>query len=461
MELTIHTLTPGDKDLWFLPLGGTGEIGMNMNLYGHAGQWLMMDCGITFHSPLCTEAEAKTSILHKHDVVAADPWFISKRKEQLAGIVITHAHEDHIGALPYLWRRFKCPVYTTKYTAEILRRKLARDGQGDNIPIIEITSGERVDIGVFNVEWMLITHSLPEPHAFVIRTLAGNVFHTADWKIDLAPVTDKPFNPHAFKLLAKENILAMVCDSTNANRTGHSVSEQQCYKGLKQAIENAKGRVVVGCFSSNIARLITLAKIAKETGRYFALFGRSLQNTVGAAKTTGHWPDDLPVLDAFHCGYLLPEEVLAVATGSQGEPRAALNQLAKDTYRNVALEEGDLVIFSSIVIPGNEESIESLLTAYKGRKINTLLADDSELPIHASGHPCQEELKQMYEWVRPHIAVPTHGEAEHLQANAEIARLSHVPRSLTGLNGDLFKLAPEQSVVKQAVRTGRIALQQA
>lgn len=232
---------------------------MNMNLYGHAGQWLMMDCGITFNSPLCTESESKTSGLHKHDIVAADPWFISQRKEQLAGIVITHAHEDHIGALPYLWRRFKCPVYTTKYTAEILRRKLARGGLGDNIPIIEIDSGERVDIGEFNVEWMLITHSLPEPHAFVIRTSAGNVFHTADWKIDLAPVTDKPFNSHPFKLLAKQDILAMVCDSTNATREGYSVSEQQCYKGLKQAVVNAKGRVVVGCFSSNIARLITLA----------------------------------------------------------------------------------------------------------------------------------------------------------------------------------------------------------
>ena len=433
---------------------------MNMNLYGHSGQWLMIDCGITFNSPLCSEAEAKTSGLHKHDVVAADPAFISQRKEKLAGIVITHAHEDHLGALPYLWRRFKCPVYTTKYTAEILRRKLARDGQGDNIPIVEIDSGERVDIGVFNVEWMLITHSLPEPHAFVIRTPAGNVFHTADWKIDLAPVTDKPFNADAFKSLAKENILAMVCDSTNANREGHSVSEQQCYKGLKQAVANAKGRVVVGCFSSNIARLITLAKIAKETGRYFALFGRSLQNTVGAAKATGHWPDDLPVLDAFNCGYLLPQEVLAVATGSQGEPRAALNQLAKDTYRSVSLDEGDLVIFSSIVIPGNEESIGNLLKAYKGRKIHTLMAHESELPIHASGHPCQEELKQMYQWVQPQIAVPTHGEAEHLEANADIARLCHVPRSLTGLNGDLFKLAPEIGVAKQAVRTGRIALQQ-
>lgn len=458
--MTIQSISPSEKDLWFLPLGGTGEIGMNMNLYGHAGQWLMVDCGITFHSPLCTQAEAKTSALHKHDVVAADPWFISQRKEQLAGIVITHAHEDHLGALPYLWRRFKCPVYTTKYTAEILRRKLTRDGQGDNIPIIEIASGERVDIGVFNVEWMLITHSLPEPHAFVIRTLAGNVFHTADWKIDLAPVTDKPFNPQVFKQLAKENILAMVCDSTNANREGHSVSEQQCYAGLKQAVANAKGRVVIGCFSSNIARLISIAKIAQETGRYFALFGRSLQNTVGAAKATGHWPDDLPVLDAFHTGYLLPEEVLAVATGSQGEPRAALNQLAKDTYRNVSLDEGDLVIFSSIVIPGNEEPIENLLKAYKGRKILTLMADDSPLPIHASGHPCQQELQQMYQWVCPQIAVPTHGELEHLEANAEIARLSHVPVSLTGLNGDLFKLAPHGTLVKQVVKTGRIALQQ-
>jgi ribonuclease J len=433
---------------------------MNMNLYGHAGQWLMMDCGITFNSPLCTQAEAENSTLHKHDVVAADPAFISQRKESLAGIVITHAHEDHIGALPYLWRRFKCPVYTTKYTAEILRRKLARDGFGDNIPIIEITTGERIDIGVFNVEWLSITHSLPEPHAFVIRTPAGNVFHTADWKIDMEPVTDKPFNPHTFKLLAKQNILAMVCDSTNATREGHSVSEQQCYLGLKEATANAKGRVIVGCFSSNIARLITLAKVAKETGRYFALFGRSLQNTVGAAKATGHWPDDLPVMDAFNAGYLLPQEVLAVATGSQGEPRAALNQMAKDTYRNVSLAEGDLVIFSSIVIPGNEKSIKNLLKAFQERNIKTLMADDSKLPIHASGHPCQEELKLMYQWVQPQIAIPTHGEQTHLLANADIALQSYVPRSLSGLNGDLFKLAPEIKVVKQAVKTGRIALQQ-
>jgi ribonuclease J len=429
---------------------------MNMNLYGHAGQWLMMDCGITFNSPLCTQAEAENSSLHKHDVVAADPAFISQRKESLAGIVITHAHEDHIGALPYLWRRFKCPVYTTKYTAEILRRKLARDGVGDNIPIIEITTGDRIDIGEFNVEWLAITHSLPEPHAFVIRTTAGNVFHTADWKIDLKPVTDKPFNPHTFKLLAKQNILAMVCDSTNATREGHSVSEQQCYQGLKEAISNAKGRVIVGCFSSNIARLITLAKIAKETGRYFALFGRSLQNTVGAAKATGHWPDDLPVMDAFHAGYLLPQEVLAVATGSQGEPRAALNQMAKDTYRNVSLDEGDLVIFSSIVIPGNEVPIENMLKAYKARNIHTLMADDADTPIHASGHPAQEELELMYQWVRPAVSVPVHGEARHMETHAGIARANGVPRAMLGRNGDLFMIRPVPGIRRRVTETGRL-----
>ncbi|MGS2719133.1 ribonuclease J [Paraglaciecola aestuariivivens] len=431
-----------------------------MNLYGHAGQWLMMDCGLTFNAPLCSEEEAKTSDLFKHELVAADPTFISQRKERLVGIVITHAHEDHIGALPFLWRRFKCPVYTTAYTAEILRRKLARDGQADAIPIIEVQSAERIDIGEFNVEWLAITHSLPEPHAFVIRTAAGNVFHTADWKIDLQPVTDQAFNASLFKQLAKQNILAMVCDSTNADRPGHSVSEKQCYLGLKQAIEAASGRVVVGCFSSNIARLISLAKIAQQTGRYFVLLGRSLLNTVGAAKATGHWPDDLPILDAFHAGYLLPEEVLAVATGSQGETRAALNQMAKDTYRDLSLDKGDLVIFSSIVIPGNELAIQNLIKAFHARNISTLSAEETELAIHASGHPCREELSQMYHWVRPQVAIPTHGEHSHMQANAQIAKACHVPISLTGENGDLFTLAPHIGVQKNAVKAGRIALQQ-
>jgi ribonuclease J len=437
---------------------------MNMNLYGHAGSWLMVDCGITFQSPLHPEylqAEG-SSVLARDifDVVSADPSFISSRKQQLAGIVITHAHEDHVGALPYLWQRFKCPVYTTKYTAEILRRKLNRDNLAQRMPIIEVETNQRVDIGPFNVEWLGITHSIPEPHALMIRTEAGSVFHTADWKIDKKPITDQPFNAHPFKLLAKQNVNAMVCDSTNALRPGHSISESECSAGLQELVEQATGRVVVGCFSSNIARMISLAKIAQKTGRYLALFGRSLQNTVGAAKATGHWPDELNVIDAYHAGYLLKHEVLAVATGSQGESRAALSQMAQDNYRNLSLEADDLIIFSSIIIPGNEKLIDRMIEQFHQRKIRTVLAEEHSKPIHASGHPYQDELKLMYEWVKPQLAIPTHGEPKHLRANAEIASQCHVPKSLTGLNGDLFIIAPQPKLIKAAVKTGRIPLQQ-
>lgn len=418
----------------------------------------MVDCGITFDEPL-TVTDQK-SIGRRHDVVCADPSFIAQQKENLAGIIITHAHEDHIGALPYLWQRFKCPVYTTAYTAEILRRKLARDGKNANMKIVEVGTAENVDIGNFNVQWMPITHSIPEPHALLIKTEVGSIFHTADWKIDATPVTGKPFNSNLFKLLKKQNVLAMVCDSTNANREGHSISEHECYHGLKSLISKAQGRVVVGCFSSNIARLITLAKIAAQTGRYLCLFGRSLQNTVGAAKATGHWPDELPLIDSHHAGYLLPQEVLAVATGSQGEPRAALSNLAKDTYRDLALDKGDMVIFSSIVIPGNEKSIGNLVKAFNASGIETVQAEQTDLPIHASGHPCQDELRLMYDWVRPQVAVPTHGEEVHMQSNAQIAKECHVPRSLTGKNGDLFMLAPHVGLHRQAIKTGRIALNQ-
>jgi ribonuclease J len=437
---------------------------MNMNLYGHAGSWLMVDCGVTFQSPLRPEylQSEGSSVLARDifDVVSADPSFISSRKQQLAGIVITHAHEDHVGALPYLWQRFKCPVYTTKYTAEILRRKLNRDNLAQRMPIIEVETNQRVDIGPFNVEWLGITHSIPEPHALMIRTEAGSVFHTADWKIDKKPITDQPFNAHPFKLLAKQNVNAMVCDSTNALRPGHSISESECSAGLLELVEQAPGRVVVGCFSSNIARMISLAKIAQKTGRYLALFGRSLQNTVGAAKATGHWPDDLNVIDAYHAGYLLKHEVLAVATGSQGESRAALSQMAQDNYRNLSLEADDLIIFSSIIIPGNEKLIDRMIEQFHQRKIRTILAEEHSKPIHASGHPYQDELKLMYEWVKPQLAIPTHGEPKHLRANADIANQCHVPKSLTGLNGDLFIIAPQPKLIKGAVKTGRVPLQQ-
>ena len=279
-------LIPGANDLWFLPLGGCGEIGMNLNLYGHDNSWLMVDCGVTFYNPLQPTSSPITA-----EVQAADPAFIVKHKELLAGIIITHAHEDHIGALPFLWPRFGCPVYCTPFTAEILRRKIARSGLSPDMQIIEIPLGGTCNIGPFLINWLSITHSIPEPQALLITTAAGKVFHTADWKMDSAPMTGKPFKSQVFKRLAKQDVTAMVCDSTNALKPGFSGSETACFEGLLEVIRHEKQRVVVSGFSSNIGRLISLGHVAKKTGRYLALFGRAMENMVGAARACGYWPD--------------------------------------------------------------------------------------------------------------------------------------------------------------------------
>ncbi|WP_211313860.1 ribonuclease J [Marinomonas piezotolerans] len=445
-------LIPSHNDLWFLPLGGTGEIGMNMNLYGHDGQWLMVDCGVSFNEPLKPDSQTT------YELVCADPSFISKQRHRLAGIVITHAHEDHLGALPFLWKRFKVPVYATPFTAEILRRKLAQVGLLSQVDIRELPMDSRFQVGSFSLQWITLTHSIPEHSALMIETRAGNVFHTGDWKIDHTPVIGERFTPATLSTLRQRNVSAMVCDSTNALRAGHSISEEACYDALLNVIKNETGRVVVGCFSSNIARLVSIARVAKETGRYVAFIGRSLQNMVSAARVTGYWPEGLPVMESSHLGYLPPEEVIAVATGSQGEPRAMLSRLANDTCFDLTLDKGDLVLFSAMTIPGNEMAIGRLVEAFKAKGIRTLQAQDTDQPIHVSGHPCQDELMAMYDWVRPQLALPTHGEPEHMLANAEIAKSAHVPRQLTGLNGDLFTIAPEIGVRKNAIKAKRIAI---
>lgn len=433
---------------------------MNLNLFGHAGQWLMVDCGMTFNEPLKAPYlyPENENLGEPFELISADPRFIVEHKEHLVGIVITHAHEDHIGAVPFLWQRFQVPVYTTPFTAEVLRRKLAQTKFKDQVPIYEVNTGDTQRIGLFEVQWLAITHSIPEPHALVIRTQAGTVFHTADWKMDASPVLGKPFQSRPFKRMADKNITAMICDSTNALRPGFSISEAACYTGLKSLIEQAEGRVVVGCFSSNIARLLTLGKIAKETGRYLALMGRSIQNMVQIARTTGYWDETIPLAEQRHIGYLPPNEVLAVATGSQGEPRAALRRLANDSYRDLNLDKGDQVIFSSMIIPGNEAPIAALVDALRAKGIKVTQAHESELPIHASGHPCQEELKLLYEWVQPQIAIPVHGEPEHIEASAQIAKEIGIPQQMAGLNGDLYILAPQPKLIRQAIPVGRIPL---
>lgn len=425
---------------------------MNLNLYGHHGQWLMVDCGITFDEPL-TESDAT-----KHDIVCADPAFIVRQKEHLKGIVITHAHEDHIGALPRLWQRFKCDIYTTPFTAELLRRKFQRDGRGKIPTIHEIQSGQSAQIGHFRLTWVAMCHSIPECHGVFIETEAGNLFHTADWKFDASLKRHQTLPQGALKSVAQQNLLATICDSTNALKPGFSVSEEEVYSGLKAQIKRASQRVAVACFSTNIARLISLARIAAETGRYFAVLGRSLENTVSAAKLTGHWPDDLAVQDPNVVGYLPPEEVLIAVTGSQGEMLSSLAKLSRDQFRLMDLEEGDLVIFSAIVIPGNERKIQEVLDNLAAKKVMVLQSQGCKPPIHASGHPNEEELKLFYEWLRPQVAIPTHGEAAHMQRNAELAGQCHVPRQLVGQNGDLFELAPNIRLHQGFTKPGRIAL---
>ncbi|GEA13008.1 ribonuclease J [Alteromonas sp. KUL49] len=454
-------LIPSSDDLWFLPLGGTGEIGMNLNLYGHDGKWLMIDCGISFDEPLVPSyRNGGENVKALHSVVAPDPTFIADQKEHLVGIVITHAHEDHIGALPYLWERFKCPVYTTPFTAEVLRRKLSRSKNANKVPIVEVQGGSIQTLGPFTLQWLEITHSIPEPYAIRIDTPVGSVLHTADWKIDAQPVTGKPFDHSAFRRLASEDILALIGDSTNANKPGFSLSERNCFDGLLNTIKPINGRVVVTCFASNVARLISLAKVAQKTGRYLGLFGRSLLNMYAIAKYRNLWPDDLTIVEPGHLGYLPPEEVMMVVTGSQGEPRAALARMAADTHHQVELTKGDVVIYSSIVIPGNETAVNKVNRALAAKGVSVLHSEQSPLPIHASGHPCEEELKLMYQWVQPEIAIPVHGEKAHLTAHAEIAKACGVKKHYVGQNGDLYRLAPQPSIRRQQVSTGRIPIQQ-
>lgn len=452
-------MTPDHNDLWFLPLGGTGEIGMNLNLYGHDGQWLMVDCGVTFPKPGRIAADGTVHHRGEPPVQMADPAFIADRRDKLAGLIITHAHEDHIGAVPYLWPLLQCPVYTSRFTAEILRRKLAEFDLLHRVPIIEVDTGERRQIGPFNVQWLALTHSIPDPNALMIRTRIGNIFHSGDWKLDDNPLVGHGYTTSTFTDLAEEGVAAMVCDSTNATVQGHSVSEAALHEGLRDLIAVAEGRVIVTCFGSNIARLHTLASIARETGRYMGLLGRSLVNMSGAAKATGLWPGSDKLISPAHLGYLPRHEVLGVATGSQGEPRTALRRLAQGSHPDFELEAGDTVIFSARAIPGNEEAIEALISQLRKLGVIVITAEDAGAPIHASGHPAQDELKAMYRWVQPRIAIPVHGEAEHMDVHADLAKGAGVPRAMVGRNGDLFMVRPVPGIRRQVVETGRLGWQ--
>lgn len=435
-----------EEELLFLPLGGTGEIGMNLNLYGHQGRWLMVDLGVTFARDNLPGVE----------VILPDPAFIEARRDQLDGLVLTHAHEDHIGAVGHLWDRLECPIYATPFTAEVLRPKLAEAGLLDIAEITEVPLSGRFTVGPFEIELITLTHSIPEPNAVVIRTTAGTVLHTGDWKLDPEPVVGEDFDEEALRALAEEQVLAMVCDSTNAMVEGDSGSEGDIAESLAEIIGEQRGRVAVACFASNVARLESIMRAAEHHGRRVVLAGRSMRRIVEAAKATGYLNGVAPFISDNDVGFLPRDEVLILCTGSQGEPRAALWRIARDDHPDIVLEEGDCVIFSSREIPGNETSIHELQNALVRLGVRVIV--DGPVRTHVSGHPARDELAQMYGWVRPQVAVPVHGEARHLHEHAALARSCQIPQAIVGENGSLIRLAPGRAEIVDSVPAGRLVL---
>ncbi|MBB6310117.1 ribonuclease J [Xanthobacter tagetidis] len=422
-------------ELVFAPLGGVGEIGMNLALYGYgprkARTWLVVDLGMSFAGP---EAPGV-------DLVLPDIRFLEAEKKHIAGLVITHGHEDHVGAVLDLWPRLKCPIYTTRFTAGLLEAKRSGEpGAPSSLPVTVVRSGASVDIGPFSVEFVPVAHSIPDSHALAIRTGAGLVVHTGDWKLDPTPLVGPPTDTERLKALGDEGVRALICDSTNAIREGVSPSEADVAAALTEIVGKAKHRVAFTTFSSNVARVRAIAQAARANGREVVVVGRALERVIGVAREEGLL-DGVPAFrgaDAF--GFLPREKVVAILTGSQGEQRAALRRIADDDHPEIALSPGDLVVFSSRTIPGNEKVVNHIINALVRRGVEVMT--DRDGLVHVSGHPRRGELKQMYEMVRPQVAIPVHGEALHLHEHAKLAKSLGVPEVVTCYDGHVVRLAP-------------------
>jgi ribonuclease J len=439
------TRAPGraaaNGDLAFIPLGGTGEIGMNLNLYRCDGAYIAIDCGIGFG----TTPEV--------DVMMPDPTYIAERRKDLRALIITHAHEDHIGALAWLWPRLGCPVYGTAFALAVARRKLAERGLLNSVRLIEMIPGQRIDLAPFDIEPIHVAHSIVEACALAIRTPHGTVLHTGDWKLDPTPLIGPPTDEAAFARLGEEGVLALVCDSTNALVEGHSGSEADVRRNLATLIRDMPGRVAVTCFATNVARMESIALAAKGAGRKVALVGRSLRNIAAACAEVGYLQDLPPFLDDRAAGYLADDEVLLICAGSQGEPRSALARIAADTHQSIALGEGDTVIFSAREIPGNERAIQRVQDDFARRGVDVMTADDHM--VHVSGHPARDELKRLYRLVKPRYAIPTHGEFRHLAEHADLAEdCGSEPILLE--DGDVLRLGPGAPKVTDSAPVGRL-----
>jgi len=439
--------TPPRDAVFFVPLGGTGEVGMNAYAYGHDGRWLLVDLGIGFAD------ERHPGV----DLLVPDVTFLAERRAALDGLVVTHAHEDHLGAIAHLWPQLGCPVYATPFACAILRRKLQEAELLGEVELIEVTPGTAFTVGVFALEFIALTHSIPEAQALRIQTKAGTVLHSGDWKLDPDPLVGDIYDHRRLARLRNENILALVGDSTNALVAGHSGSEAEVRGRLIDLVSTLEKRVVITCFATNAARVATAGKVAEATGRRLCLVGRSMRTIVQAAQEVGYLADLPLTIEEAEAADLPRNEVLLLATGSQGEPRAALPRMARGDHPNLDLDAGDTVIFSSRIIPGNEKAIHAVQNQLLYADVSVVTEEDHH--VHVTGHPCQEELIQMYDWVRPQIAVPMHGEPRHLIAHAALARRCQVPHVQVPQDGQCLRFDGDGVRVLGTVPAARLAVE--
>jgi ribonuclease J len=440
--------TDDKNELVFCPLGGVGEIGMNFALYGFGPaakrEWIVVDVGVTFPDPT----------LPGVDLVLPDTRFIEGEIDRLRGIVITHAHEDHYGALLDKWPKLKAPVWMTPFSAGMLEAKRISDNVRVKPTVNVYKAGERFRIGPFEIEAVAVTHSIPEPVSLAIRTPLGTVVHTGDWKLDPAPNLPPKTDENRFRQIGEEGVTALICDSTNAMREGESPSEQAVSAGIRGVIEKSAGRVAITTFSSNVGRIVSIAEAARDTGRQVLVLGRSLKRVIDVAGELGYLDGLPPFLNEEDYGYIPRENVVVLCTGSQGEPRAALAKLARDEMKHVALTAGDTVIFSSRVIPGNEKAILEIRNQLIEQGIK--IVEDGDALVHVSGHPRRSELLKMYSWVKPRILVPVHGEAAHLVAQGSLGAGAGIPEVAQVRNGDMIRLAPGAAEIIGTVPFGRL-----
>ena len=437
-------MIPGEE-LLFVALGGSGEIGMNVNLYGCRGQWIMVDLGLTFADSSYPGIE----------LILPDLEFIEGQQERLAGIVLTHGHEDHIGALPYLAEELKSPLFATPFTAGLIAGKLEEEGLTGQVKLNIVERGGSIELGPFKVSFVALSHSIPEGNGVLIETPFGNIFHTGDWKIDETPVIGEAPSTEALTEIGDRGVLALVCDSTNVFQDKPSGSEESVHAGLLAKVAEAKGRVLVTTFASNAARLQTIGRVARETGREVCIAGRSLERILRVAQATGYLKDFPPPIGFDEAMRLPKSAVLIIATGGQGEPRAALGRIAGGTH-DLKLSEGDTVIFSSRIIPGNEVAIGRIMNQLSDLGIRIIT--ERQAHVHVSGHPGRPELIEMYNWVRPQIVVPVHGEARHLAEHARVALAHGVSHAIVQKNGAVIRLAPGEPKKIEEVRVGQLVL---